>query len=60
MDANASASVWLSVYLTCGNGYLLRKLQRMGAWSFVRYMRIMGVPFDTALFICTGRRAPRI
>lgn len=32
-------------------------LQRqMGPWAFVRYLRNQGVPFETTLFIVTGRR----
>jgi len=30
--------------------------RRMGDWSFVRYLKNQGVPFETALFIVTGRR----
>jgi len=31
--------------------------RRMGSWAFVRYLRNQGVPFETALFIVTGRRS---
>lgn len=33
--------------------------RRMGDWSFVRYLRNQGVPFETALFIVTGKREVR-
>lgn len=32
---------------------------RMGDWAFVRYLRNQGVPFETALFIVTGKREVR-
>jgi len=31
--------------------------RRMGSWAFVRYLRNQGVPFETTLFIVTGRRS---
>lgn len=31
--------------------------RRMGSWAFVRYLKNQGVPFETALFIVTGRRS---
>jgi hypothetical protein len=33
--------------------------RRMGTWAFVRYLRNQGVPFETTLFIVTGRREVR-
>lgn len=33
--------------------------RRMGSWAFVRYLRNQGVPFETALFIVTGKREAR-
>ncbi len=31
--------------------------RRMGDWSFTRYLKNQGVPFETTLFIVTGRRS---
>ena len=31
--------------------------RQIGSWAFVRYLRNQGVPFETALFIVTGRRS---
>lgn len=31
--------------------------RRMGSWAFVRYLKNQGVPFETTLFIVTGRRS---
>jgi hypothetical protein len=33
--------------------------RRMGPWAFVRYLRNQGVPFETTMFIVTGRRGVR-
>ena len=33
--------------------------RQMGAWAFVRYLKNQGVPFETALFIVTGKREVR-
>jgi hypothetical protein len=33
--------------------------RRMGSWAFVRYLKNQGVPFETALFIVTGKREVR-